>query len=165
MRLAAGRQTEWLCGRNPMMRSRTFLGSGLLGLLMLAVAAHAQESSAIKVLQVLGGRVQVDRERAGHPVVAVSLSDAPVPEAALQAIKTLKNLQVLELAATGLRDEALKELAGLKKLETLDLSDTQVTDAGLVHLKGLTNLQSLDLWGTPVTDAGLKELRNLKSLM
>src|SRR5262249_40673499 len=55
-----------------MVRQRGTVGPGvLLGLLVLAVAARADEAAAVKAIHKLGGRVEVDAEQPGKPVVVV----------------------------------------------------------------------------------------------
>jgi hypothetical protein len=63
-----------------------------------------------------------------------------------------------------LTDAGLPLLKSLTELEALDLSFARVSDAGLSCLAGLTNLKSLDLSHTDITDAGLAKLKSLKRL-
>jgi hypothetical protein len=83
------------------------------------------------------------------------------------ALKSVSNLQELDLAGLQLTDSDLAVLAELKNLRVLHLEKTPLTDAGLVHLKGLKQLTYLNIYSTQVTDAGLPSLQgltNLKSL-
>ncbi|MCX6977729.1 MAG: hypothetical protein NTX04_07280 [Verrucomicrobia bacterium] len=83
------------------------------------------------------------------------------------ALKSVSNLQELDLAGLQLTDADLAVLADLKNLRVLHLEKTPLTDAGLVHLKGLKQLTYLNIYSTQVTDAGvpaLQGLTNLKSL-
>ena len=94
------------------MRHRVLLGGGvLLGLMVLTMSSRADEAAAVRAIKKVGGRVEVDADRPGKPVVAVILR------------------------STKVTDAALKELKELKSLQTLDLSDTKVTDAGLKDLR------------------------------
>ena len=47
----------------------------------------------------------------------------------------------------------------LQNLEYLNLHGTRVGDAGLVHLAGLRNLRALYLWQSAATAAGVERLR------
>ena len=118
---------------------RMILVGAVMLLACLSGAVRADEASAVKAVEKLGGKVTRDDKLPGKPVIAVNFNLNPVTDA------------------------ALKELADLKQLTTLDLSLTQVTDAGLKELKDLKQLTSLYLYGT-VTGAGLKELKDLKQL-
>lgn len=83
------------------------------------------------------------------------------------SLKSVSNLQELDLAGLQLTDSDLAVLADLKNLRVLHLEKTPLTDAGLVHLKGLKQLTYLNIYSTQVTDAGLPALQgltNLKSL-
>jgi hypothetical protein len=106
-----------------------------LGLLLPATAGWADEAATVQAILKLGGRVVMDEDRPGKPVVRVYLS------------------------GTRVRDADLAVLQGLPNLEELDLRNTGVTDAGLPALKQLRNLMTLKLVGTQVTDAGARALQ------
>src|SRR5437773_1167663 len=120
-----------------MTQQRWVDGGVLLGLLVLVLAGRADEASAVKAIEKLGGKVRVDDKRLGKPIVEVDLGNTEVPDAGLKELKEFKSLESL--------------IAG------------KVTDAGLKELKELGSLQRLGLDASPVTDAGLKELNELKS--
>src|SRR5262245_62023925 len=65
-------------GRNVMARQRGAMVGVLLGLLVLVVAGRADEASAVKTIEKLGGLVTRDDKIAGEPVVGVDLSFARV---------------------------------------------------------------------------------------
>ena len=97
----------------------------LVGLLVVASNAVGEnkvvkrsdaEKKAIAAIKKLGGRVKVDDEKPGKPVISV------------------------DLRRTKVTDAGLVHLKGLTELRGLFLYYTNVTDAGLVHLKGLTEL-------------------------
>src|SRR5262249_56995098 len=128
-----------------MMRQRWGAGGGVvLALLVLALPVRADEASAVKAIEKLGGTVTVDAKQPGKPVVAVNLTRSKIADAGLKELKELKSLQTLNLFQTKVTDAGLKELKELKSLQTLNLSQTNVTDAGLKELKELKSLQSLD---------------------
>jgi hypothetical protein len=56
------------------------------------------------------------------------------------------------------RCEALQNLKELASLEVLNLYGAQVTDAGVPQLNELTRLRWLDLRNTQVTDSGIADL-------
>lgn len=97
-------------------------------------------------------------------VLALSFDGSQMSDAKLAQLRSLSNLQSLDLTQTPVGDAGLEHLKGLTALQTLNLSFTQASDAGLAHLEGLTSLQSLALQGTQVTDAGLEHLKGLTSL-
>src|SRR4249919_1878112 len=74
---------------------------------------EAANERAIAAIKRLGGKVEVDRNRPGLPVVEV------------------------DLRHTKVIDASLEHLAGLKTLERVSLKETTVTDSGIVYIKGL----------------------------
>jgi Leucine-rich repeat (LRR) protein len=95
----------------------------------------------------------------------LSISSSTVTDAGLAHLRSLTNLQVLDLGdCPKISDKGLVHLKGLTRLRDLLLPGTQVSDAGLAHLKRLRNLQTLILHDTHVTDAGLAHLEGLSSL-
>ena len=99
-----------------MARQRGAVGAGLLlGLLVLAVAGRADEATAVKMIEKLGGTVTRDNRIAGKPVVDVDLRGTKVTDAGLKELKEFKDLQTLNLAATKVTDAGLEELKELKR--------------------------------------------------
>ena len=134
------------------------VGVGLL-LPCLSGAARADEASAVKAVEKLGGKVTRDDKLPGKPVIAVNLYGTKVTDAGLKELKDLKQLTSLDLTWTWGTAAVLKELKDLKQLTSLDLSGTGVTDAGLKELKDLKQLTTLYLGGTKVTDDGVADLQ------
>src|SRR5262249_12037426 len=118
----------------------------VLGLLILAVTARADEAATVKAIEKLGGTVTRGDEIAGKPVVDVNLDSTEVTDADLKGLKELKALQTLVLRRTKVTDTGMKELKQLKSLQTLNLIGTKVTDAGLKELKAVKSLTSLQLF-------------------
>src|ERR1043166_8220368 len=147
---------------------RTLMRTMLIGAVMLLAclsgAARADEASAVKAVEKLGGKVTRDDKLPGKPVIGVNLGHTKVTDADLKELKHLMQLTSLNLNSTAVTDAGLKELADLKQLTSLDLRDTPVTGAGLKELKDLKQLTSLNLFLARVTDAGLKELKHLTQL-
>ena len=83
----------------------------------------------------------------------------------LQALLPLaRQMAVLHLGGSAIRDEDLATIGRLPNLTSLHLERTAVTDAGLAHLSRLQHLEYLNLYGTRVSDAGLPHLAGLKNL-
>jgi internalin A len=126
-------------------------------------AASDAQARAIGAVKAYGGKLGVDESSPDKPVISVDLHNIKFDAVELQRLKTLVDLQSLNLAfvetATG-----FDFLAPLTKLQTLNLKNTQVTDADLAHLNGMVNLQSLNLALTHVGDAGMEHLKGLGKL-
>src|SRR5437588_8923623 len=141
---------------------RTMLVGAVLLLACLSGAARADEASAVKAVENLGGKVTRDDKLPGKPVIGVHLHEIGVTDAALKELADLKQLTWLSLTVTRVTDAGLKELKHLKQLNTLILSQTYVTGAGLKELTDLKQLTSLNLGGTRYTDETRKEMTNPK---
>src|SRR4051794_6048559 len=105
---------------------RTMLVAAVMLLACLSGAARADEASAVKAVEKLGGKVTRDDKLPGKPVIGV-------------------NLYGVNLYCKKVTDAGLKELKHPKQLTNLDLAGTQVTDADLKELKDLKQLTSLRL--------------------
>ena len=106
----------------------------------LSGAARADEASAVKAVENLGGKVYRDDKLPGKPVIGVHLHEIWVTDAALKELKDLKQLTWLSLTVTQVTDAGLKELKDLKKLASLNLIHVKVTDDGVADLqKALPN--------------------------
>ena len=92
------------------------------------------EAEAVAKLEELGGKVTIDRENPGQPVIRVKLE------------------------GDGAKNTALQHLACLPPIHFLDLTEAQVTDAGMKHVGEQPQLRGLFLFGTQIGDAGLKHL-------
>src|SRR4051812_13455620 len=92
-------------------RRRTHMRTILVGAVMLLAclsgAARADEASAVKAVEKLGGKVTRDDKLPGKPVIEVNLLGTEATDASLK--------------------ECLKELKDLKQLTTLSLFNTKVT--------------------------------------
>src|SRR5438094_747126 len=147
---------------------RTLMRTMLIGAVMLLAclsgAARADEASAVKAVEKLGGTVTRDDKLPGKPVIAVNLAGTQVTDAGLKELKDFKQLTTLDLTFTRVTAAGLKELKELKQLTSLYIDGGKVTDAGMKELRHLTQLTSLYLGGAQFTDAGLNELKDLKQL-
>jgi serine/threonine protein kinase/Leucine-rich repeat (LRR) protein len=112
----------------------------------------------------------------------LDLSDRPITDSDLQAIKDLKHLRRLVLDRTNIHGQGLvylqrlpqlKELSlncrsldlliiesgGFSKLERLSLSKSSISDSAIEHLIKLDGLKELDLTETKVTSMGIAALK------
>jgi internalin A len=138
---------------------RTMLVGAVMLLACLSGAARADEASAVKAVQKLGGTVTRDDKLPGKPVIGVHFNFKPVTDVGWKELADLKQLTTLNLTATAVTGAGLKELKDLKQLTSLYLYDTKVTDAGLKELKDLKQLTTVELTFTQVTDAGVADLQ------
>ena len=125
---------------------------------------NLQESTAVKQVQLLGGKVTRDETLPGNPVAKV-VSNGHFKDEDVKLLKEFRHLTALSLDHSSFVTSAgLRELSSLKNLTWLDLSFIQVTDEDLKNLSGLTNLKSLFLVNSNISEFGLKELKDLKNL-
>jgi hypothetical protein len=94
-----------------------------------------------------------------RPLHRLLLDGSPVTDAGLAHLGQIHELELLNLSGSKVTDAGLVHLAGLKKLKMLSLRRTRLTNDGLAHLRGLTDLQSLNLIETAVTERGAAELK------
>src|SRR5436189_124633 len=124
---------------------RTMLVGAVMLLACLFGAARADEASAVKAVEKLGGKVTRDDKLPGKPVIGVNLGGTKVTDVDLKELAEVKQVTAVNLGGTKVTDVGLKELKDLKQLTTLNLGGTKVTDAGLKELKDLKQLTSLNL--------------------
>src|SRR5438094_10489545 len=78
---------------------RTLMRTMLIGAVMLLAclsgAARADEASAVKAVENLGGKVTRDDKLPGKPVIGVDLGHTQVTDAGLKELKHLKQLTSL----------------------------------------------------------------------
>ncbi len=91
---------------------------------------------------------------------SLELNDSRITDFDLKYLKSLKTIKILDLSNTNLTDAGLENLRELPQLETLSLLSTATTDSGLQHLKSLKRLKLLDLENTNVTEQGKAALKN-----
>ena len=71
---------------------RTMLVGAVMLLACLSGAARADEASAVKAVENLGGKVTRDDKLPGKPVIGVNLPGTKVTDAGLKELKHLKQL-------------------------------------------------------------------------
>src|SRR5712691_11471173 len=79
---------------------RTILVGAVMLLTCLSGAARADEASAVKAIENLGGKVTRDDKLPGKPVIGVNLGGTKVTDAGLKELKDLKHLTSLNLGWT-----------------------------------------------------------------
>src|SRR5207249_4172664 len=104
---------------------RTMLVGAVMLLACLSGAARADEASAVKAVEKLGGNVTRDDKLPGKPVIGVNLGGTQVTDAGLKELKDLKQLTTLFLNHAQVTGAGLKELKDLKQLTSLALHNTQ----------------------------------------
>jgi hypothetical protein len=99
-----------------------------------------------------------------RPVRAFSAEDRANLESALDSVKTLPQVEHVNLSASRVNDGELAKLNGVKTINYLGLGWTEIGDTGLEQLDGLPNLTRLSLHRAPITDAGLVHLKKFPKL-
>src|SRR3972149_3025380 len=97
-------------------------------------------------------------------VTAVGDTDKSITDDALIHLKSLTQLQCLNLINTEFTDAGLEHLKGLTQLQVLNLCISSITDYGLETIKGMTQLRELRLWDSPISDIGLEKIKGLTQL-
>ena len=88
------------------------------------------------------------------------------PNDGLAPIRSIRSLEELLFAESGITDSDLVHLSSLYKLQTLRLLECPgITSSGLTSLRGLGNLRHLQLTSTAIDDEGLSHLSNLSGLV
>ena len=105
--------------------------------------AHADDASAIRLLQAEGATVDRDETQPGKPVRLVSY-----------------NLR--QITADGNR--ALKEITELPEIEFIGSGDSEITTATLKALQGKSSLKRFTVAYATISDEAAKVLASLKSL-
>jgi hypothetical protein len=111
----------------------------------------------------------VDYDQSTMTVKTVDLANCGVNDEDLVCLRSLKNLETLELGSNiRITDAGLANLSNMLTLKHLLLYKTGVTGSGLVHVASLPKLHSVLLQNTLVSDAGVlvfQDSPTLKSLM
>ena len=105
------------------------------------------------------------RGRANKPLPEDVRRRARIGDPAIETLRSLSRLRILDLSGSHMSDRAVGSLAELKELERLSLhANCFLSDEGVKSLSALTNLASLDVGFTYTTDDGLRALQRLPHL-
>lgn len=95
----------------------------------------------------------------------LNLSLTRVTDQGMQEIKSLKNIEELDLRfAEYITDEGLAAIKDWRKLKRLILHGTKISDTTLDHIAGITSIVSLNIGSAMITDVGLERLAVLPNL-
>ena len=89
---------------------RTMLIGAVMLLACLSGAARADEASAVKAVEKLGGKVTRDDKLPGKPVIGVNLTGRGVTDAGLKELKDLKQLKELRVGGTKVTNDGQADL-------------------------------------------------------
>jgi hypothetical protein len=87
-----------------------------------------------------------------------------ISDEGIAVLKTMPDMEVLQMRCTNMTDAGLKNIANLRKLRVLDLYTAPVTNDGMKLVGKLADLHELTLSGTKVDTVGVKQLDGLKQL-
>lgn len=106
---------------------------------------------------------ELTRLAAGVPLRRLTLTNAKLSDAALEALSKFESVQELKVTECGLTDAQLSHLHGSRKLTTMLLERNEISGTGLASLVKL-NLKTLGLEWNNLSDETLKHLPQLSSL-
>ena len=127
------------------------------------VLEFIQQDKAVSDIRSRGGKVEVDEQNPGRPVISVEMPGCRFKEEDLVLLASLPSVKTVRLGENA-TDASLVFFTGLKQVETLDMPGARLKGSGLVNLIGLTTLRTLNLESGNVDDAGLVQLKELKQL-
>ena len=134
----------------------------LFGLFISAVACLTAASPDIKWIEDAGGTVIRD---AGGRITGVDLHASWITDTDLRQLRTLPDLNYLDLSLTRITDQGMQELKNLTGVVELNLYFAEyVTDEGMAALKGWKKLKRLNARGTKISDATLDHISGIASL-
>lgn len=128
---------------------------------VIEVPDKADDAEAVAALRKLDVELELNEKGNVH---SADCTESEVDDKALENLKGLHQLAVLELSGRPVTDAGLKSIAGLSVLQELYLEDTKVTDESLATIKALANLEVLAMPKTKVTGPGLVHLGALSNL-
>jgi hypothetical protein len=108
--------------------------------------------------------IERDDRRKSRPIIRLDFGGEKRSPEVVKQVATLRHLQRLDLAQTGLKGADLEPLRGMHSLRYLRLCINDVGDEGMRHVGTLTGLRELDLCSAKITDQGMRHLAGLKSL-
>jgi hypothetical protein len=131
--------------------------------------------SSLESFAMTSARFAHDRGAKARPIVlpalrrarAIDLSESPVGDRVIEALRSAAEVRVLLASKTSMTDASCGAVTGLGELVVLDLSRNDVDDRCLAGLDRLSSLESLDVSWTKVAGgfaaapAALPRLRSL----
>lgn len=94
----------------------------------------------------------------------LDLSISELTDESLVALKSLTNLERLNLSMAGIDGTCLKELSGLKKLIALELTSNMLDSKAYIYLNKFQSLMTLHLNRCGVKDGDLAEISKMQNL-
>src|ERR1043165_8458769 len=128
------------------------------GALTAQETGNAEQEAAIAAIKMMKGRVEVDAQRPGKPVIQVHLYAGKTAGIGLAPLAKLPDIEWIGLHLRDITEADLEHLKGLTQLRPLGLADIRLSDAGLKRIEGITTLEILFLMENPLTDAALDHL-------
>ena len=128
---------------------------------------HPSTEEIVAKIKELDGStdVDVDKTRAGQPIISLMLHNSSISdESLIRLLAEMPELEQLNLRRVLVGDRVSQELQQLSKLTFLSLDDSRITDQGLKDVARIHSLKELSLCSTKISDAGLMYLTNLANL-
>jgi len=97
-------------------------------------------------------------------LTVLRINETPLKDQGLAYFKDCKNLEILALQGTEIGDAGLANFKGCTKVQELALNFTKATDVGLAYFSGCENLRTISLFAAPVTGNFLAQLKDCSKL-
>ena len=122
------------------------LGLALVSPIAGFTPQDGDSAQSVAAIRSLGGKIQVDENRPGQPVIGVDFGwNKDVSGGDLAHLKGLPELRSLTLEATHIAEEGLMHLQELTALTSLNVAATGATDAFMKVVARMTELRSLNI--------------------
>jgi internalin A len=128
------------------------------------LAVIARDNTAYGLTTNGGSASDLDLLRSVPNLEELDLAGTQVGRGAIQKLRGMARLRSLRLDKCNVGDEDLAQLDGLPQLVNLYLHRTRITDEGLAHLAKCPNLTLLAIGDCDISDDGLRNLRALRHL-
>ena len=135
--------------------------ANLIKLEQLEISPFSKKSTLNdKSLVLLGNLTNLKRF-----VLADLMENIPVKVSSIQALSSMKNLQVLSIVDTNISDNNIMQLGNMPQLEELNLCKSIIGDRALEVIGGYSNLRVLFIQECPnITSKGILHLQSLNKL-
>lgn len=128
----------------------------------------SNQEETLSFIERIGGKIIRDQKDPEKPVIGVILRDCDqVTDASIANLKSLHNIQMLDIVGTKVTDDGLSFLKNFPQLQMLFIGNSGFTNNGIAYLKNFPNLYSLMIGGSNINDTTLiyiKEISQLKRL-